>query len=104
MRFFFRAGVRCALSASIQQSQKNGLRALRARSTSSVCRMAANRRWCSVNGPVGWADGAALDRMELDADRVCGTEDSIYRKEPPSGDKPGPLAQRKLGGLPCDLP
>lgn len=104
MRFFFRAGVRCALSASIEQSQKSGLRALRARSTSSVCRMAANRRWCSVYGPVGWADGAALDRMELDADRVCGTEDSIYRKEPPSGEKPGPLAQRKLGELPCDLP
>ena len=104
LRFFYRMGVRCALSASIEQSQKTGLRALRARSTSSACRIAANRHWCAANGPVGWADGAALDRMDLDADHVCGTEDSIYRKEPASGDKPGPVAQRKLGGVPCDLP
>jgi hypothetical protein len=89
LSFFFRAGARCALSATIRQSQESGLRVQRAASKFQACSADATQMLCSSHEAVGWKD-KTLDEREQYISQRCGTLNALYLKEPLSGEPPPP--------------
>jgi hypothetical protein len=100
LSFRFRAGADCALSADIEQSQRSGLRYLRALSKFRSCSAAVDKKFCAERAPGGW-DGAAFDEMERNRSRSCGTVNALYLKEPRSGEVPPSETPPKALGTPC---
>jgi hypothetical protein len=103
LTFVFRAGANCALGAEVRQDQESGLRYHRALYRYSKCREPSDREFCSTHPNIGWSDTDAIAEMNLQADKRCGTVDSLYRQEPNSGISPPPI-DRHVGSVakgPC---
>jgi hypothetical protein len=103
LTFVFRAGASCALSAEVRQDQEAGLRYRRASYRYSKCREPSDREFCLMHPNVSWSNGEAIDEMNIQADKRCGTVDSLYRQEPNSGISPPPI-ERHVGSIakgPC---
>lgn len=103
LTFYFRAGASCALGADVRQDQEAGLRYRRALYRYSKCREPSDRDFCSTHPNIGWSNREAIDEMNLQADKRCGTVDSLYLQEPNSRISPPPI-ERHVGSLangPC---
>jgi hypothetical protein len=101
LTFWFRAGADCALGASLQQSQEDGLRYRRAVYKYELCRGPVEHAFCSEHGSFGWADSALLKKMVVQVYERCGTVNSFYVREPATGDLP-PRLTRDPRRLPCE--
>jgi len=100
--FVFRMGAPCALSASISKDQEHGLRYKRAESRWRNCEARADIEFCKGRAPIEWADGQALDEMRNNANKACGTLDSVYKNDTERGTQPAPLPKYKRDALPCE--
>jgi len=103
LTFVFRAGASCALGVDVRQDEEAGLRYRRALYRYSKCREPSDRDFCSTHPNIGWSDGKAIDEMNLQADKRCGTVDSLYREEPNSGIVPPPIERHvsSIANGPC---
>lgn len=109
LRFEYRFGAPCAISATVEQNQKQGLRYLRASAAYAACSADAKRNYCTTHPHPTWGDGVALDDMLHHANKVCGTVNSLYLREPLNGRKPPPpplqrppVKQYNSHAGPCD--
>ena len=91
LTFGFRAGALCALSASIGQSQEDGLRFRRAVSKLQACSAEVTQPFCAAHPPFSWGDPLDGELRRLVTQR-CGTLNTVYLKEPRSGQAPPPSA------------
>jgi hypothetical protein len=103
IKFLFRAGAQCALSTSIRKSQLEGLRYKRAYSKYRNCKVRTDREFCASHGAFDWGNGILLEQMSRYADEVCGTTDSLYKKDSGHGSQPEPLPKFKRGAPPCQM-
>ena len=103
VEFFFRLGAPCALSADIMQDQTAGLRDGRAVSKRFNCRVRAYHEFCAVHGPFPGSDGFTWGEMEKYTDGVCGTIDSLYKRDTEKGTLPPPVPPVRKGVEPCDM-
>jgi hypothetical protein len=87
VKFGYRFGASCALDATIEQTQKAGLRYKRVVFKHDQCSGPVIRDYCSAHPQVQWGD----EMMEAQVDRDCGTLNELYQKEPPTGKIPGEI-------------
>lgn len=94
-------GNSCALGIRIEQNRTHGLRFQRALAKYEQCARPAEQQFCHAHAPFGWGDGQTQNEMLRYANKVCGTQNTLYLREPLTGKKPvdlPPLARRKT---PC---
>jgi hypothetical protein len=110
LQFVYRMGATCALDATLRQDKKKGLRFQRASATYEACSVGAKKNYCATHPHPTWGNGEALGDMRTYANKICGTENALYLREPANGRSPPPApaagANRPLwnGPLsgPCD--
>jgi hypothetical protein len=104
LRFVFRFGVTCALSAVVSQDQEDGLRYQRAVAKHKACRLPADQEFCASHPSFTWSDRDLHREMVLNAYRRCGLINDFYIKEPHSGEAAPLEAEEPLRSRqsPCD--
>lgn len=103
IKFNFREGAKCALSADVSQSQMDGLRYARAEAKHRNCSVQIRRAFCARRGAFGWGNGAALDQMRQAIDDACGTVDQLFKSDTANGTSPAPSPKWKAGAEPCNV-
>jgi hypothetical protein len=101
LTFYFRVGAQCALYVDIGQDVEAGLRYGRALYRYETCREPSDRDFCVTHSNIGWANSEAIDEMDHQADRRCGTIDALYAQEPTTGLPPPPFT-RRIRKEPCE--
>ena len=93
----------CAVRAVITQDQEAGQRFKRAQYAYSRCRLSADRDYCSTAPSFSWSDGEAIDKMDQNGAKLCGSLNDNYLTEPVSHELAKPLPDSPPRTFPCDI-
>jgi hypothetical protein len=86
----------------LEKDQQKGLRFRRASEKYAQCAVTANQQYCATHAHPTWGDGDAQYDMQAHVNKVCGTLNAFYLREPLTGQPPKPLKNngRRTAG-PC---
>jgi hypothetical protein len=93
LQFVYRMGATCAIGATLRQDKEKGLRFQRASATYGACSVDAKKNYCATHPHPTWGNGDALDDMRAYANKVCGTVNALYLREPANGRSLSPGAR-----------
>ncbi len=93
----------CAVRAVVSQDQEAGLRFKRAQYAYLSCRLPVDRDYCSTAPSFSWSDGEAIDKMNENAAKICGSLNDNYLKEPATHEPAKRLPDSPRRTFPCDI-